>query len=432
MKNSLLFFLTVFYSFSQNSAPSSHMLMNDDFSGDILVKTVRSTITTPSTYFCTMQWNAGREGGGYCGFQDSSSLGKVFIFSIWDPRASNQPITTNYVGDNTTVQKFGGEGTGLKSLNSAIGWNLNEWNTVVARRWDVGSRTHFGFWIRRGSQKKWYHMITMNYPVANVVFQGRTNAFLEDWSSTGRNKRRFEMKDAYTRKLDGSWFSASQIRYTRNNEGRSSNYTNRVDAGIVNDAFFMECGGNSTPSFSGTPPVNISVSYGSAPENPAIVFAISSISKNNISWNVPESSTPQYKYTIKVNGNTVSSSINSEKRSASISISNTDVVDVELEDILGKKTKISSSIEGLLSISDYENSKQNLEIFPNPSYDGVLNVNFTKTTNIEANIEVFNILGTKIFSSKTTSNKNKLDLSSLLKGVYVLKVNKFVKKVIIK
>lgn len=129
---------------AQNSAPSCHMRANDNASGDIIMKTVRSAITTNATYYCTMQWNAGAEGGAYCGFQDSPDKGHIFIYSIWDP-SNGQAITASYTGSGTTVENFGGDGTGLKSTNNTIGWSLNEWNTVITHCWDVGSHTYFGF-----------------------------------------------------------------------------------------------------------------------------------------------------------------------------------------------------------------------------------------------------------------------------------------------
>lgn len=80
-----------------------------------IINTVRVASPSPLyTYYCTMQWNAGMEGGGYCGIQEHPN-GRNFIFSIWDPVSSNESIRAAYLGDGTQVENFGGEGTGLKS-----------------------------------------------------------------------------------------------------------------------------------------------------------------------------------------------------------------------------------------------------------------------------------------------------------------------------
>lgn len=340
--------LLCLFSFAQNSAPSSHMGANDNASGDIIMKTVRSSITTTSTYYCTMQWNAGGEGGAYCGFQDSPDKGHQFIYSIWDP-SNGEPITAAYRPDGTTVQNFGGEGTGLKSENQVIGWDLNEWNTLVTRRWDVGNHTYFGFWIRRDSKNQWHHMVTMDYPVANVNFNGGTNAFLEDWLATGSNTRRFEMKGAFKRKLDGSWLPMTQGNYSVNSGdiatgGRSENFATAYDATENNGVFSMQIGGSTTPSFTGTSTTLITSTYFNEPQNPTIVFTITGAATNNVVWDVPVSSTPQFKFTIKVNNITVGSEIEPEVRHFNLSASEGDSVDVIIEDILGRTSTVSTTI----------------------------------------------------------------------------------------
>lgn len=79
-----------------------------------------------------MQWNAGMEGGGYCGLQEHPD-GRNFIFSIWDPIGSNEAITAAYGSRFYEVENFGGEGTGLKSWNFELGWETDHWYSTVSR-----------------------------------------------------------------------------------------------------------------------------------------------------------------------------------------------------------------------------------------------------------------------------------------------------------
>lgn len=131
---------------AQNSALSVHLIANDNFTGDILVKTLNIPHKTFYTYYCALNWNTGFEGGGYCGMQNHPN-GNNFIFSIWDPISSNQPIKAIYQGGGTLVENFGGEGTGLKSWNFELGWAEGYDYQLVTRNWDVGNHTHFGFMI---------------------------------------------------------------------------------------------------------------------------------------------------------------------------------------------------------------------------------------------------------------------------------------------
>ena len=105
---------------SQNRAPSCWLKYQDYFQGDILINKIKVISPSPTyTYYCGLQWNAGMEGGGYCGIQEHPS-GRNFIFSIWDPISSSESITAPYTYSGTLTEPFGGEGTGLKSWNFAL------------------------------------------------------------------------------------------------------------------------------------------------------------------------------------------------------------------------------------------------------------------------------------------------------------------------
>jgi hypothetical protein len=126
-----------------------------------------------------LQWNAGAEGGGYCGIQEHPD-GRNFIYSIWDPINSNDAITAPYTHSGTNIQNFGGEGTGLKSWNFNIGWETGQWYSFVSRPWDINQHTMFGFWVLNYTDNIWYHIVTMDFPVMGVRFNSNTGSIIED------------------------------------------------------------------------------------------------------------------------------------------------------------------------------------------------------------------------------------------------------------
>jgi len=71
------------------------------------------------TYFCVLQfWPA-----GYCGLQQCEGVDdKIAIFSIWD---GNSKVKSIDVAADAKVQKFGGEGNGLKCTKS-LKWAIGE------------------------------------------------------------------------------------------------------------------------------------------------------------------------------------------------------------------------------------------------------------------------------------------------------------------
>ena len=61
----------------------------------------------------------------------------------------------------------------------------------------------------------------------------------------------------------------------------------------------------------------------------------------------------------------------------------------------------------------------NFSIYPNPTNTGFVNI--TTTSNEKINVTVFDILGKQVISQ--TINNNRLNVSILNTGVYILKLN---------
>ncbi|WP_242118127.1 DUF3472 domain-containing protein [Aestuariivivens sediminicola] len=171
---------------SQNRAPSLYLNYQDHSPGDIIMNTLRVKSPSPKyTYYCGLLWNGGQDAGGYCGMQEHPS-GRNFIFSLWDPISTSDPITADYAHPDTDLATFGGEGTGLRSLNYGIGWNTDQWYTLLTRVWtDHLNFSYFGFWIYNQNDVSWQHMVTMKYPVPNLRFNTTTSSFIEDWRGNG-------------------------------------------------------------------------------------------------------------------------------------------------------------------------------------------------------------------------------------------------------
>ena len=157
---------------------------------------------------------------------------------------------------------------------------------------------------------------------------------------TGKHERRFEIKDCFKRKSDGTWLSLDKATFNRNNEMGSENYTNANDAGIsIDGVFYFQNGGATTPSYTKNSPISLTCeSTSETPVNARINFTIDQVSTTGVAWMVPTSSTPQFKYTILVDGAEIESITDPEARSASITIAEGSVVQVVLEDILGRTT----------------------------------------------------------------------------------------------
>jgi hypothetical protein len=297
MKKQLLFLVACFaIGFSR----AQHLNYPDNKEGDIVMNEVQVTAQTNCTYWESMGWNNGSDGGGYCGIQYSSGK-PIFIFAIWDP-SNHQPIKGVYSYPNSTVESFGGEGTGLHYLDKGVtgGWKLNTWVRLVSRRWDYNNHSYFGYWSYDYGTKQWTHHITMDFPMANIRFNNYgTNSFLEDWCGSPQNYRKGLYGNGYKRDMNGAWIPFTTAKYTGNSAAASDA---KANGGVENGAYFMEFGGNTTKTVTNGQTLTISI-----PSKPQLTIGQiasmdASYKKDSllVSWTTDNSKSPQFSYTIKV------------------------------------------------------------------------------------------------------------------------------------
>ncbi|WP_339745051.1 DUF3472 domain-containing protein [uncultured Rubinisphaera sp.] len=365
---SLILTGTLTQAIAQTSAPSSHFVFDDHFEGDIIINEVRVPKSGEAlhTYYEVLGWRG--LGGGYAGIQ-AHPKAHNFIFSIWDHQEHTAPIRAVYRGPGTLTEPFGGEGTGLKSWNFELGWKTETWYTLVARNWPVDDHTYYGFWVQAGDTKVWTHLVTMDVAAANAVFQGGTDAFIEDWLNTGIHPRTTNLRNGWKRKVDGEWYPFASGRYSVNSwdldpGNRSYDFRTNWDGGVDQDRtgsfYYMISGGAETKPTSENPSVHSIPRTEKTPSFPKTV--ISSLSTKMIDktlvavdWEIDSTTTPQFAYELKmipvVSGQSTVEVRNQferipHARSATINIADLKSGDYDLHlqctDILGRKSEIKS------------------------------------------------------------------------------------------
>ncbi|MBM79848.1 MAG: hypothetical protein CMJ78_04555 [Planctomycetaceae bacterium] len=290
------------------------MVFDDNFPGDIIINEVRVPKAGEATYtyYETLGWRG--KGAGYAGIQ-AHPKAHLFIFSIWDHKEHKAPIKAVHHGPGTETVGFGGEGTGLKSWNFKLGWKTDVWYTLVARNWQIDDHTHYGFWSRAGDTKRWTHLVTMDV-AAKANFEGRTDAFIEDWLNTGIKPRTTHLRGGWKRKLDGSWFAFGKGRYSVNywdlDPGkRSFNFRTNWDGGVAEDKsgkfYYMVAGGKQTKPTSKNPSQHAIVRDEKKPgfDRIKIKSAAATLANNEltVSWKLDDTTTPQFAYQIEVLNN---------------------------------------------------------------------------------------------------------------------------------
>jgi len=69
-----------------------------------------------------------------------------------------------------------------------------------------------------------------------------------------------------------------------------------------------------------------------------------------------------------------------------------------------------------------ENKIDGFSIYPNPIKD-FMSLNFSNYNNTKLSVEVFNMLGQKVKFFENINSSENLDLSELITGIYLLKIN---------
>jgi hypothetical protein len=87
-------------------------------------------------------------------------------------------------------------------------------------------------------------------------------------------------------------------------------------------------------------------------------------------------------------------------------------INVRLDDI--KIEKVTSGV-GIKSIS----ANNSISIFPNPT-TGLLNINAVE---VNSSVDVYNVIGDKVYSNTLVKGNNVVDLSGLANGAYFVKLN---------
>jgi len=79
-----------------------------------------------------------------------------------------------------------------------------------------------------------------------------------------------------------------------------------------------------------------------------------------------------------------------------------------------------AEIDLILSTNNF--NKIAFNISPNPS-NGDININFSKIPSTNTKLNIYSVLGQKVYSSPLTNKRISLNLSALSKGIYMVILN---------
>ncbi|GEP41808.1 DUF3472 domain-containing protein [Brevifollis gellanilyticus] len=202
--------------------------------------------STPGSYFSICGWNT-----GYFGIQELSNGSKVAIFSVWDPAKGDNPenvpleqrVEVLHEGKDVKVSRFGGEGTGGKSM-TPFDWKIGEKVRCIVQATVEGEKTAYSGWLYQPAQREWKHLVTFRVKTGGKPLSG-LYSFVEDFrrdTKSVNEERRCDFGNGWVRTVEGKMVPISEGRFTCSKAANEAQ--DRINAGRTPTALFLANGGS--------------------------------------------------------------------------------------------------------------------------------------------------------------------------------------------
>lgn len=206
--------------------------------------------STAGSYFMVCGWNT-----GYFGVQELGNGKKVAIFSVWDPTKGDNPAAVKledrvevlHEGKDVKVSRFGGEGTGGKSMTE-FPWKTGEKIRCIVQAKVEGDRTAYAGWLWQPKTSEWKHLVTFRVQTGGKPLSG-LYSFVEDFRRDGKSveeERRAVFGNGWVKTVNGELVPLAQGRFTASKAPTEA--SDRVDAGHAEGGLYLANGGKVTPS----------------------------------------------------------------------------------------------------------------------------------------------------------------------------------------
>lgn len=190
---------------------------------------------------------------GYFGIQTNSDTERRVLFSVWDSKdAENDASTTaqDFVtlvdkDEATTVNSFGGEGTGGQSYVKDANWKTGKpVRFLMNVRPQPNNSVVLSAWYNVDDEG-WKYVASWRAPRDNRYFEG-FHSFIENYGFTnGQFRREAYYYNAWGREnATGKWVNFNKVRFsnTDGKEGQRVDYEQGVSQEYL-DRFYMSSGG---------------------------------------------------------------------------------------------------------------------------------------------------------------------------------------------
>jgi hypothetical protein len=217
---------------------------------DLFYNELKVEKSVPGSYFMACGFRH-----GYFGIQEQSQGRKVVLFSVWDAAQGNNPnqvpekerVEVLYHADDVLAKRFGGEGTGGQSFFE-YPWKIGETYRFLVKAATADNKTSFAGYFWLPEKKEWKHLVTFRTITGGTRLES-PHSFIEDFrrdTKSATQVRRALFGNGWVGQADGSWTPLTKARFTAS--GASWEAKTTIDAGAVDDRFYLQTGGDTHSS----------------------------------------------------------------------------------------------------------------------------------------------------------------------------------------
>ncbi len=237
------------------------------------------------------------------------------VWSFWGSNAEGEPVRVVTASEHTFAYQYIGEGASGALFGTWPVIQKNCWYTMLMRIWSLAGETnpkttYVGRWVKDVEADRWYLYGVMRLPIHATGFTGNAG-FLEDFGHSGRSARSIHRRFGYYRK-DGEWHQSNEIHIEVHPKGRAVDdhwIVNKLEDDTV---LAMEVSQNRklVPQLLNGEPLEYGKKHFFTTNQPDLPKLDSPIVTNLqarsngqqvwVSWQVPDSASPQWSYKIEV------------------------------------------------------------------------------------------------------------------------------------
>lgn len=167
---------------------------------------------------------------GYFGIQVNSETERRVLFSVWSPFVTDNPndipedqkVKLVSKGDNTTINAFGGEGSGGQSY-MVFNWKVGKtYRFLLKGEPTSDNKTDFSAYFFDPEQSKWHFIACWRRPYTSSHLTS-LYSFLENFSTqTGPLGRKVLYNNQWVCDTNGKWHEVTKAKFTADETARKN------------------------------------------------------------------------------------------------------------------------------------------------------------------------------------------------------------------